>query len=466
MGIVYELAREVLNARYEDLPADVVHQVKRVVLDSLGCMLGGRESEAVEALAECLGQLGGPVEASVVAGPRASALSALLLNGAMLRFLDFNDVQYSLISSGPRHGHNSELLPAVLALAERQGLSGRDVVVATSLGYDVATRFTDAIVGSSLEDRGWNMDTRASFVVPLIAGRLLGLSALQMENAVGLALSRGLVLNVLDSAVEENTMAKNLRFPLTAHLAVMAAYLAKSGVTGPPRALEGSDGFISTVLREEFDMTRLLAREPAHRIREVGFKQHAACYATHGHLTATLGLVQDHDLQPHEVQRVRIRTTTRGARHTGHPDRRLPRNKETADHSSHYLTAIAILDRAVGPAQFAPAKYTLPTVQRLVERVTIEGDPRLDAVYPSAVVEIETTGGTKYERTIQYPRGHPTNPMTDAELATKYASMAEPVLGIAVAREVEELVWGLERLDTIGTLMQRLGASGIPVSST
>lgn len=459
MGIVRELAQEVLAAQYEDLPSEVVHQVKRIVLDSLGCMYGGRDSDSARILEATLDDLGGPVEATVVGGPRrTSALNALLVNGAMLRFLDYNDVQFSSVAPGPRHGHNSELLPMILALAERQGLGGRDVIVATSVGYDLATRFTDAILGPSLEERGWNMDLRASFVVPLIAGRLLGLTPAAIEHAVGIAFSRGLLLNVLDSPVEENIMAKNVRFPLTAQLGVMATYLAGRGFTGPARALEGDSGFIETVLHGEFDVSRLMAREPAHRILEAGLKQHASCYATHGHLTATLGLVRDHDLRPEEVQGVRIRTTTRGAQHTGDPARRFPTNKETADHSSHYVTAIAIVERAVGPAQFSPAKYALPEVRRLVDQVTIEGDPALDAIYPSAIVEIEATRGATYRRYVAYPRGHPQNPMTDGEIEEKFRSMAEPYLGPDGVREVSTIVWRLEQVASISELMSLVGA--------
>ena len=289
-------------------------------------------------------------EATVLGtGERTSALNAILANGAMVRFLDLNDVQSSASRPGPRHGHNSEIYPVLLALGEREGASGRDLLMAAWLSYEISTRFTESIPGRSLEFRGWNLDTRASFVVPLIAGRLLGLNADQIANAVGIALSRGLVLEVMDHPSEVNSMAKNLRYPLTAHLGVTAAYLARNGLTGPARALEGGDGFIERVLDGEYDLDHLLDPARQGQILHAGMKRFAACFATHGHLNATLDLVTEHDLKPEQVTAVRIKTTTRGARHTGDPSRKHPQNKETADHSTYYVQAALITDRALGP---------------------------------------------------------------------------------------------------------------------
>ena len=140
----------------------------------------GRDSAAAAALLNSLDDLDGKPEATVlVGGERTSALDALLLNGAMLRYLDLNDIGASRYAPGPRHGHNSEIFPVVLALAERQGQSGRDVLTAAWVGYELATRFTESITGRSFEARGWNLDTRASFVVPFVASRMLGLDAEQ-----------------------------------------------------------------------------------------------------------------------------------------------------------------------------------------------------------------------------------------------------------------------------------------------
>lgn len=442
---VRAIAEEVLTASYDDIPAAELHQAKRLLLDTLGCALASRDCAAAQAVVASLDDLGGRPEATVLGtGERTSALNAILANGAMVRFLDLNDVQSSASRPGPRHGHNSEIYPVLLALCEREGGSGRDLLTAAWLSYEISTRFTESIPGRSLEFRGWNLDTRASFVVPLIAGRLLGLNADQIANAVGIALSRGLVLEVMDHPSEVNSMAKNLRYPLTAHLGVTAAYLARNGLTGPARALEGGDGFIERVLDGEYDLDHLLDPARQGQILHASMKRFAACFATHGHLNATLDLVTEHDLKPEQVTAVRIKTTTRGARHTGDPSRKHPQNKETADHSTYYVQAALITDRALGPAQYTPDHLFDPQINQLAELVTIEGDPDLDEVYPSAHVWIDLADGSTVDKYIGHPVGSPVNPLSDTQIEEKFTNLASAVLDPAATRAAIDAVWSIE----------------------
>lgn len=461
MNVIGRLADEVAAASWSDLSDPEVHQLKRLLLDSLGCAVAGRDSATARALVASLDALGGAWEATVlVGGERTSALNAALVNGAMLRFLDLNDVQSSPIAPGPRHGHNSEIFPVALALGQRQRATGRDVLTAAWLGYELATRFTEAIPGGSFEARGWNLDTRASFVVPLVAGWLLGLPAKQLAHAVGIALSRGMVLEVLDHPAEVNSMAKNLRYPLTAHLGGMAAYLAAGGLTGPLRALEGGDGFVAQVLQGEFDYDRLLDRTPRQRVLAAGMKRFASCYATHGHLNATLDLVLAHDLRPEDIESVQVHTTTRGARHTGDPSRRFPTNKETADHSSYYVQAALIADRRLGPAQYAPERLADPQLRRLASAVSIEGDPDLDPVYPSARVALRLRDGRTLRRQVDHPVGHPANPLSDADVAAKFRELAGPRLGAAGADRAIAAVWDLDRCTDVSGFLEHFVAGG------
>lgn len=284
----------------------------------------------------------------------------------------------------------------------------------------------------------------------------------QIVHAVGIALSRGMVLEVMDHPAEVNSMAKNLRFPLTAHLGIVSAYLASHGLTGPVRALEGGDGFVERVLDGEFDYDHLLDRTPRQRVLQAGMKRFAACYATHGHLNATLDLVLAHDLRPADVAAVEIATTTRGARHTGDPSRRHPTNKETADHSSYYVQAALIVDRRLGPAQYSPERFADPEVHRLADAVSIEGDPALDAVYPSARVTIRLRDGRTLQRYVDHPVGHPANPLPDADIEAKFRELAgphlpEPALGRAI-----EAVWGLEECTDLSGFMAHFVAGRDP----
>jgi 2-methylcitrate dehydratase len=169
-------------------------------------------------------------------------------------------------------------------------------------------------------------------------------------------------------------------------------------------------------------------------------------------LTATLSLVREHDIKPEEVAEIRITTSKRCAEHTGDPMKKYPRNKETADHSSYYLTAIAIMDRQIGPDQFTPEKYNDPRVRELIDKVILEGDPNLDKVRPAGISEIITGQGEKYSLRVDYPRGHARNPMTDEEIVGKFKAMASRHMSDKHMHQLIDTVFDLEELDDIGKL--------------
>lgn len=454
MGAALELAKYARSLAFGDLPPDVIHQTKRVVLDTLGCAIGGYESEASQIIQEAVRELGHPGEATVFgSGLGTSCLNAALANGAMVRYLDYNDTAFIIQGETYRTGyHPSEVIPAILALGERQHLSGKDAMAAINVGYDLSLAFLEGVVGRGMEKRGWNGDTRGAYVMPLVAGKILGLSEAQMENAVGIAGSCHAILGILDTPAEEYTMTKNIRFPTMAYGGILAAMLAQKGFTGPTSIIEGHDGFVEVIMSGEYDLGKLLNIEGKFAIRETCIKSIIADFSSHGHLAATLSLVREHDVKPGDVAEVRITTSERCAEHTGDPVKKYPKNKETADHSSYYLTAIAIMDRQIGPDQFAPEKYDDPRVRELIDKVVLKGDPNLDKVRPAGISEIITKQGEKYSARVDYPRGHARNPMTDEEIVGKFKGMASKHMSDERMEQLIDAVFEMDELDDVGKL--------------
>jgi 2-methylcitrate dehydratase len=454
MGIARDLAQYVKGWRFEALPPDVVHHAKRLLLDTLGCAIGGCPSDAARALEALAEELAHPGEATIFgSGLRTSCANAALTNGAMVRYLDFNDTAFIIEGETYRTGyHPSEIIPAVLAVGERQHISGQEALLAIVLGYELSMAFLRGVKGSGMEKKGWNGDTRGAYIVPLIAGRILGLTAEQMENAVGICGSCHAVFQILDNAAEEYTMTKNIRFPMMAYNGILAAMLAKKGFTGPERMIEGHDGFIQVIMNGEYDPESVKSTLGTFAVREACIKSIIADFSSHGHLTATLTLARTHDIKPEDVAEVRVTTSKRCAEHTGDPVKKYPRNKETADHSSYYLTAIAIVDRVIGPDQFVPEKYSDPRVIDLIGKVVLIGDPQLDKQRPAGVVEIITTRNERYSCRIDYPRGHAKNPMTDAEVEAKFLSLAEKHMGKEGLERIVDMVFNLEKIADIGEL--------------
>jgi 2-methylcitrate dehydratase len=454
--IARKFAEYGLSVTMKELPKEVIHQVKRVVLDTIGCAIGGYSSAASSIIRSVIPEFGGPRESTVIgSGVRTSCLNVTLANGVMVRFLDFNDgyiVTRPVISSS----HSSEVIPSIFAVGERQHSTGEQVVEAIVAGYEITARYTDACtVNEPLELKGWNSDLRAGFVVPVAVGKLLGLNAEQIENAIGTAASHNMVLGILDASKEEYTMAKNLRFPFTAYDAVLATFLAEKGFTGPRRVIEGQRGYVESVMHGDFDFDKCTDFN-GFKIMETGFKHLTAEATTHGHLTATLELVREHDIKPEDVAQVRIWSTSRDAEHTGSPEKRYPKNKETADHSSYYLTAIAILDREVTPRQYSPDKFNDPRVRELSDKVIIKADPSLNGFVCAGISEVTTKQGKTYRKRVDYPKGDPRNPVTDKELEDKFRSMASQYMSEVQMKKVIDTIYKIDKLNDIGELMKLL----------
>jgi 2-methylcitrate dehydratase len=456
MSVAKTLAEYALGINFRDLPSEVVHQTKRVILDTLGCAIGGYDSKAAESTQELIKEWRHPGESTIFgSGIRTSCLGATLTNGTMVRYLDYNDTAFILQGEIYRTGyHPSEMIPPILALGEREHISGKDAITSIVLGYDLSFWFLEAVVGPGMEKMGWNGDTRGAYIMPLVAGKILGLSEEEIANAVGISGSCHAVLGILDTPAEEYTMTKNIRFPAMAFSGIMAAMLAQKGFTGPQTIIEGHDGFMQVIMQGNYDLTKLTNPERKFTILDTCIKSIIADFSTHGHLTATLTLVRQHDIKPEDVAEIRITTSKRCAEHTGDPVKKYPKNKETADHSSYYLTAIALIDREIGPSQFSPEKYDDPRVRELIDKVTLQGDPSLDKARPAGISEIITKEGTSYKLSVHNPRGHARNPMTDEEVIWKFKAMASKFMDDDQLGRLIDSVFKLDTIDDIGSFIR------------
>lgn len=443
-SVAYQFASYALGLSYESVPDNVVHQAKRCVLDALGCAIGAYEAPGRPICEATVKELGGEEEATVFgSGLRTSAVNATLVNSFLVRFLDYND-----FGGG---GHNSDAIPGLLAVAEREKAGGRDFLTSVIVSYELGARFRESIKGSSLEERGWCTDIRAGLNTPPALGRLMRLTEEQIANAVGICVGHCLPLGILDADREELTMLKNLRFGFGGCHAILACMLAKRGFTGPMRIVEGQSGLRDVVLRGEMDLERLTDFS-GWRILNTRHKCLSANGSSLGYLLATLSLVREHQLKPEEIAAVRIKASPREYNHTTTPAKKYPRNAENADHSAFYMTAIAIKDQTVGPEQMAPEKYADPVVQELIERITVEPDPSMPWKGFQGSSEITTRDGRRLFKRIDTPHGLGDDPLSDDELENKFGEMASKYLSEAQIRKIFDTVWNVERLPDMGSL--------------
>jgi 2-methylcitrate dehydratase len=446
---VTKMAEWAAQLHFEQLPPEVVHQAKRVLLDSLGCALGGYFQHDVRIAREVLREVAGRGPASVLGtGQRIDAVSAAFINALMLRCLDYNDVYWRQDPS-----HPSTILPAALACAERAGRSGRDLVVGLVLGHEFEMRLCEAAV-PGIFVRGWHPATLTAFVAPLVAGRMLGLDTQQLAHAVGVSASCHGTLKVVLTG--EVTMMKNTADPLAVQRGVLAAFLAEKGFTGPEHVLDGSAGLVQALGPAwQLDaVTDGLGR--SWRITQSAIKIFPSQALTQTPISALLDLVKEHDLRPDDVAKVTVRTLAHAVDLLAGPSQYAPRTKETADHSLPYVMAVALVDRQVTPRQFTEAKLADATIRAQLEKVEVVAAPEFESDFPHqqrVVVNVRMTDGREFTKHLDYPRGDPHNALTDQEVEEKFDALAAPVMGLGARRRLREAVWGLECLGTVRELM-------------
>jgi 2-methylcitrate dehydratase len=341
-SVAHQFARYALALQYESLPPEVVHSAKRILLDALGCAIAAHDAPGRAILEGAAKELSGPPEATVFgSGMHTSALNATLVNSLMVRYLDYNDTGGGL--------HNSDAIPPLLAVAEREKASARAFLTSMVISYELGARVMESIIGPVLEPRGWTADSRAGLSMPAPIGKLMRLNEDQIASAIGLTGARTLCLGILDCNREDMAMAKDLQFGFGAYNAILSCILANRGFTGYVRVVEGDKGFKQTVLNDEMDLERLTDFS-GWRILKGGLKTICQNGTTHSCILATLAIVKENDLKPEDIASVRVKTSARDARHvTSIPSRKYPRNTESASHSAFFGNAMVIKERALGP---------------------------------------------------------------------------------------------------------------------
>ena len=446
---------------YEHLPSDVVHEVKRRLLDSLGCAFGAWSADPCRIARRAAQAVKVPNGATLWGtGHKTLPDLAAFANGALVRYLDFND---TYLSQEP--AHPSDNIPAVLAVGEAARASGKRIILAIVLGYEVQCRLCDA---AALRPRGWDHVTYGPFSSALAAAAVLKLPEAAMVQAVNLAGVANVALR--QTRVGDLSMWKACAFANAARNGVFAAVLAQLGMTGPSPIFEGEKGFMKLV-SGPFDLSafggeRRGSREAApFKIVGTYIKHYPVEY--HAQTAVEAALVIREEMLKKEgrqaldgIREVEIGSYEVAIEIIGRdPEKWRPRTRETADHSFPYCVAVALMDGTVTDRSFAPKRIADPVLHAVMRRVRVVEQKEFQGWYPQAMptrVIVRTTTGMEYVKQIDFPLGHPRNPMSDREVEEKFRGLAEGKLNRARAGKVIDLVWKLDKLKDIGALMPLL----------
>jgi 2-methylcitrate dehydratase len=442
MTEVERLARFVVARSWEDLSDTARSELKIRVLDALGCALRAGAAAPVAAIRAQLEDFGGRPLCTLVGGGASAPDRAALYNGALVRYLDFND---SYFAPGETC-HPSDNLAAVLAAAEYADASGRELLVALAVAYQVQCRLSDE---APVRAKGFDHTTQGAYASAAGAAKALCLPESETANAIAIA---GTALNALRvTRTGALSQWKGLAYPFTGSGAVTAVFLAARGITGPSEVFEGNKGFMETIAgRFELDWER----EDLERVRHTFLKRYNAEIHSQSALEALLELRETPDLDPRAVDRVELETfqvayDIIGGGEEG--DKKQIRTKEQADHSLPYLLAVALLDGQVMPEQFASERIIQTDVQDLLRRVEVRPAADLTARFPAehaCRLRLHLANGTTLAADKSDYAGFLTRPMSWDQAQEKFERLAADAIEPELAAELVAAVATLDDLET------------------
>ncbi len=431
-----------VGSRFESLSPEARAELKKRILDALGCAIGALDGGPIAALRGYLAEVGGRGAATLIGGGRTSPDRAALFNGALVRYLDFND---SSLAKGETC-HPSDNLGAVLAAAEHADASGRDLLAALAVAYQVQCRLSDE---APVRARGFDHTTQGSYAAAAGAARALGLDAAEAANAIAIAGTAFNALRVTRTGSLSNW--KGLAYPNTGFCAVHAALLARHGITGPPEVFEGNKGFMEAIAGR-FEVP--WEREDLERVRRTILKKYNAEIHSQSAIEAVLALRASGRFAATAIEAVELEVFDVAYKIIGggeEGDKFVVATKEQADHSLPYIVAVALLDGEVGPAQYAPERITSPDVQTLLRKVRVSASDALSRRFPAEMpirVRVRLAGGhTLGGETADY-EGFTTRPMAWETVVAKFERLATRHTAERQRRDVVAAVDGLEGMRT------------------
>ncbi len=443
-SISRQIAEFAVNLKYDDLPKNVIHEVKRYLYDSVGCAYGGYHTRDVNILRDLYRTMGGREEATLIGfGDRIPAVNATLVNSLMIRALDFNDIYWKEDPS-----HPSDLIPAALSVGELIDAPMTDVMVAIVLAYEFEQRLCEfAIPG--VRERKWHHATLTQFVSPIAAGRVMGLTVDQMVNAIGISGSHNHTIGCPTAG--KLTMMKNTVDPMAVQSGVLAALMAQKGYTGTEAVFDGKEGLMD-VFGPDWATDKLVGNlGEKFKILECGMKAFPTEALTHTHLSAVLKAVKDNNIKHDQIKEVVITTIARACDILFDPHKYRPDSRETADHSLPYCVAAAIVDHQVTTQTFSEEKLKDKRIWEVIDKIKGEASQEFEKMFPAkqpSKVVVITTDGKRYEEYLEYPKGDPREPMTMDDLEAKFKGLSAALLSAEGQDEVKETILSCDGLNS------------------
>ncbi|MBL8745155.1 MAG: MmgE/PrpD family protein [Phycisphaerae bacterium] len=460
----FKISEWATGLKYEHLSPKAIEAAKLFWFDSIGCGLGGSQQEDAKILLahhrDMIGSEKGSGPCTVyVSGFKTNPVDASFLNNHMMRAMDYNDIYWKADPC-----HPSDIIGAPLALCEARGLSGKDLILATVIAYEVEQRLCEFGV-PGIREYGWHHATLTAFASPIACGRVLNLTVDQMVQAIGISASRTFTPGAVTAG--KLTNMKNTVDPWAGRMGCESALLAARGYSGPEHMFDGKEGLFAVFGHvhykgspARFDAAMFLDKLPRraedhYRILDCGMKSFPIEALSHAPLTAMMKCVKENGVRAEQVAEIKVEVIARAADILGDPHKYRPDSKETADHSLPYCMAVGLVDGMVTPLQFKESRVMDKSLIPVMDKVKVVANEEFESLFPKfqpSRVTITTTDGKTYAKRVDVPKGDPRDPMTAEEIGVKFNALGGEVIGREKCRKLSELILKMETLGNVKEL--------------
>ena len=489
----YTIAEWACSLKYEHLSPEAIQTAKLFWFDSIGCALGGSQQDDAKILLKHYRAMTGTQATSrdsstepvlsefeglgmknkhhratsnggatvFVSGFGTNPVDAAFLNGHMIRAMDYNDIYWKADPC-----HPSDLIAAALALCENEGLSGKDLILATIIAYEIEMRLCE-IGRPGVREYGWHHATLSAFAAPVAAGRVLNLTADQMVSAIGISASRTFCPGAVTAG--KLTNMKNTVDPWAGRMGAESALLAREGFSGPEHIIDGKEGLFAVFHHVQykgqpatFDAEALVAalpdsNESHYRILDCGMKSFPIEALSHAPLTAMMKTVRDNKIKANEVKEIKVEVIARAADILGDPHKYRPDSKETADHSLPYCMAVGLVDGMVTPLQFKEERVRDQSLIPIMDKIKVVANEEFEALFPKfqpSRVTITTNDSKSHSTRVDVPKGDPRDPMNEEEIAVKFTALGGDVIGKDQCEKLRKCIMNIDGAKKVDELLE------------
>jgi len=442
-SIQQRLTRYVCKLNYNDLPIEVIHASKGLIIDTLGSLIGGFFGETCCVARNLAAQIPNPVGATVI-GTRMKTTPdlAAFVNGTTSRYVEMNDVYHS-----GYHGHPSEVITPLLGVAEHAQANGRDYITSVVLGYEIYLRICDVFHNPGFDNTIFGcVGTAAS------AGKLLGLSPSQISHCISMAVVSNNPLKQV--RLGHLSMYKGAACGEAARGGVFAALLARAGMEGPHLPFEGKAGWCEHVACERFSLDTWGGDGTPFKILNTLVKIRAAESIAIASILAAEKIGRQKNVK--EVKQVTVEVLKYGmelmgeGKHPWNPD-----SRETADHSIPYVVAATLMDGTITSRSYNDAHLWSPELRAFMRKIEVVENEEFTKAYNQVPqqhrsrVTVITSGGERLVGESGGDRDDIGAAKSDKQIEEKFRGLTEEVLGAKRVTKILERLWHLEEVSNV-----------------